>query len=139
MTILLVEDNDTDAKLHGIHIEGMGGIILHRMSLVGEVMRTDLLPDLAVVDLGLPNGQGIEGTLKPIRAKLGVNVPLIILTGDDRPKTIEAAIELGVIDYVVKTQPRVEARIIEAVRKGIQYISTLRVLNDVEASLLRVR
>ncbi len=104
--LLLVEDNVGDARLlremiseggtHGIewtHVESLAAAEKHLAH--GGV-------DLILLDLGLPDAQGLE-TVR--RAKLAApNVPVVVLSGlDDESVAIEA-LHQGAEDYLVKGQ-----------------------------------
>lgn len=59
------------------------------------------MPDLILLDLEMPDINGIE-VIKHIRKTLRSDVPIIVMSGDDRENTIVEAFELGVDDYVEK-------------------------------------
>lgn len=59
-------------------------------------------PDLVLLDVTLPDGDGYE-IFRSIRDEgLGVEIPVIFLTGRDQPQDKVRAFSLGAEDYVVK-------------------------------------
>lgn len=121
MKLLLIDD-------HALFRDGLSMLITHRLSTVSEPLLVlqagDLAeaaevlrahPDLclALLDLGLPDHQGL-GTLWQWR-ELAPQVPVVVLSADDRPETIIAAIDAGASGFIPKT---VQAGVMqEAVRR----------------------
>ncbi len=71
----------------------------------GLSLTTELSADLAILDLGLPDLDGIE-VLRRLRAFS--NVPVIVLSARDRDVDIARLLEEGADDYVVKPFSYVE-------------------------------
>ena len=104
VALLLVEDNAADARLvrelllearphrfEVTHVTNLGGA---RASLMQGRF------DVIILDLGLPDSQGLD-TLIRTRTE-GPGVPVIVLTGmDDEQRAIEAVVH-GAQDYLVK-------------------------------------
>ena len=63
---------------------------------------TELHPDLALVDLGLPDMTGLEVASR-IRAELGSAIRLVALTGFSRESDIAAALAAGFDQHLVKS------------------------------------
>jgi DNA-binding NarL/FixJ family response regulator len=81
-------------------------------------------PNLVIVDIGLPDGNGIELT-KKIRADFP-KLPVLILSMHEEPVYAARALRAGAQGYIVK-QEAIE-KIVEAVRKtfgGQRYVSTM--------------
>lgn len=70
-------------------------------------------PDVAVLDIKMPNCNGIEAARK-IRTLMGRNIGLLILTAYDDDPYVLAAIEVGANGYVMKSADADD--IIQAVR-----------------------
>jgi PAS domain S-box-containing protein len=68
----------------------------------GVKQATKLRPDLALVDLGLPDMTGLEVAAR-IRAELGSAIRLIALTGFSRECDIAAALAAGFDQHLVKS------------------------------------
>jgi len=102
MKVLLIEDDrvvvDTiylvfgvcwpEAELATVELGEMG---------VAMVMRDE--PDIAILDLGLPDLDGLD-VLSQIRSFS--NIPVAILSARCDPDTISRSFQLGADDYVVK-------------------------------------
>jgi DNA-binding NarL/FixJ family response regulator len=81
-------------------------------------------PNLVIVDIGLPDGNGIELT-KKIRTEFP-KLPVLILSMHEEPLYAARALRAGAQGYIVK-QEAIE-RIVEAVRKifdGQRYVSAM--------------
>ncbi len=58
--------------------------------------------DFIFLDLNMPDLNGLE-VLKTIRENVNNrNIPVVIITGDDKEKTILDANDAGVVDFIVK-------------------------------------
>jgi DNA-binding NarL/FixJ family response regulator len=82
----------------------------------------ELKPDLVVLDIGLPNLNGIEAALQ-IRA-VSPESKILFLTGNDDPQVARAALDTGATGYVAKSDAAVELlSAVEAVLLGKRYVS----------------
>ena len=104
--LLLVEDNPGDARLlrELLSEGGANGIEWTHVESLAAAERhlTDGGVDLILLDLGLPDAQGLE-TLR--RAKLAApRVPVVVLSGLDDESLALEALHQGAGDYLVKGQ-----------------------------------
>jgi DNA-binding response OmpR family regulator len=109
--VLLIEDNPGDANLvfsctrDYDHVELfhapdalLGSRFLHRHSPFEEVA----LPDLVLLDLGLPIFSGFD-VLRGMRESPALTtVPVVVLTSSTLASDRERCLELGAADYVLK-------------------------------------
>ena len=58
-------------------------------------------PDLLLLDLEMPDINGLE-VIKHVRKTMHSDLPIIVMSGDDRENTIVEAFELGANDYIEK-------------------------------------
>lgn len=100
-TVLLVEDDDSVRSavsraldVHGLHVVGSDSAE-HAMT---EAARR--LPDLMIVDIGLPGMSGID-LCSGLRAN-GVDVPILILSARDQVGDRVEGLRAGADDYLVK-------------------------------------
>lgn len=119
MRLVLVEDNTQLA--HSV-AEGLGedGYEVETVDTAAKAiergLRRDL--DLMILDLGLPDRDGIE-VLKELRGAR-IHVPILVLTARDAVDSRVAALEAGADDYLVKPFAFAElvARISALVRRA---------------------
>jgi CheY-like chemotaxis protein len=71
-------------------------------------------PDLILIDLNLPEVDGVEATRRILRER---DVPIVALTGYADSGAIDRAVAAGAVDHV--TKPFSEQRLVEAVRAAL--------------------
>ena len=104
--ILVVEDNEGDARLVQTIFQDVGEQatvdVRWVQTVSGALDVLDHEPGCTAVllDLGLPDAQGLEG-LAEIRAH-AVDVPIVVLSGDDSDTRGLEAVIAGAQDYLVK-------------------------------------
>ncbi|CAL9390255.1 response regulator [Nocardiopsis dassonvillei] len=113
--VLLVDD-------HPVVREGIRGMLAAEadLTVVGEavsgpeaVVRTaELEPDVVLMDLRMPGGDGVEATGRISAERPGAHV--LVLTTYDTDADILRAVEAGATGYLLKDTPRAE--LAEAVR-----------------------
>jgi DNA-binding NarL/FixJ family response regulator len=82
----------------------------------------DLQPDLIVLDIGLPNLNGV-GAARQIRT-LCPQSKIIFLSQESSPEVVQEALDLGAVGYVVKTDAGSELlAAVDAAREGRQFVS----------------
>ena len=109
MRILLVEDNLTDALLVEDALADMtvvGPQLSHfrhveRLVEAEGVLRQENY-DVILVDLGLPDGQGLENFER--LQTLAPQTPVVVLTGLSDQEVALEAIQRGAADYLIKTE-----------------------------------
>jgi len=98
-TILVIEDEMSvrSALSRMLKVKGVDAVAVGTVSeAMGMIQRKELAPDLALCDYNLPGPiNGLEG-IHSLRAALCRDIPAIVMTGDIRSKTIEAAAARGV-------------------------------------------
>lgn len=137
ISVLLIEDNPDDVVLIEITLS-------HDMKVSYEVKLADLLSkglellrnggvDVVLLDLGLPDGQGIS-TFEKAHAQ-APDVPLIVLTGDDDDDLAIEAVQKGAQDYLVKG--KVDAGLLG---RSIRYaIERQKLLTQIEHSAKEIK
>jgi DNA-binding response OmpR family regulator len=136
ISVLLIEDNPDDAVL----IE----ISLSQARVPCEVKQVDRLSkglellkdggiDVVLLDLGLPDGQGISTFEKA--HEQAPDVPIIVLTGHDDDELAIEAVQKGAQDYLVKG--RVDDSLLG---RSIRYaIERQKLLTQVEHSMREIK
>ncbi|WP_339886731.1 response regulator [uncultured Flavobacterium sp.] len=104
MKILLLEDNSSDADLAKIGLSRLipDVVIKHASTVEQARMFLHANPsfDIALFDVSLPDGNGIEFLLE-IRQQY-LDFPVIILTGSGDEDSAVTALKIGAEDYVLK-------------------------------------
>jgi diguanylate cyclase (GGDEF)-like protein/PAS domain S-box-containing protein len=105
-TVLLVEDNPGDARLlrEMLNDEGSHETVL---SLVASMSEAEAYlavhsVDIILLDLGLPDAQGLAAVRRTHSA--APKVPLVVLTGMDDERLAARALQEGAQDYLIKGQ-----------------------------------
>ena len=117
-TILIIEDEPALARLAHDYLARAGyrAIMAADVQSGGQRLRADQ-PDLVVLDLGLPDGNGLD-LLRDVRRTR--SLPIIILTarGDEVDRIV--GLELGADDYMVKpfSPNELVARVRAVLRRG---------------------
>ena len=119
-SILIVEDDPAlrrslaaTLKTAGYRPVEAGGVA------EAERMRAHLKPDLILLDLGLPDGEGLD-FIASVRAE--ALTPIVVLSARDSEAMKVAALDRGADDYVTKPfgVDEVLARLRAAARHGVQ-------------------
>jgi diguanylate cyclase (GGDEF)-like protein/PAS domain S-box-containing protein len=106
LQVLLVEDNLGDARLlHEMFVEhGSPHAELTVVECMGDAEKylTERDVDVVLLDLGLPDAQGLSAVRRARQA--ASRVPLVVLTGLDDESLAARALQNGAQDYLVKGQ-----------------------------------
>jgi DNA-binding response OmpR family regulator len=106
MTVLIVEDEPRIANFlaKGLRRQGYDVQCAHTGSeALASTSGGDPPIDLVVLDLGLPDIDGLE-VLRELRAS-GSSVPVIVLTARAEQSDRDEALRLGVVEYLTKPLP----------------------------------
>src|SRR5438445_11922278 len=130
LQVLLVEDNAGDARLlremfsteragsfELTHVVGMSEAVAHLAK--GGV-------DIALLDLGLPDAQGLEAVRRA--HAVAPDVPVIVLTGLDDEALAAEAMKEGAQDYLIKGQ--IENRALPRAPRHASQPQRMRVYTD---------
>lgn len=102
-TILVVEDSPTQA----IHIQSMleqngAQVLLAVDGLEGIKLAEGMQPDLIVLDMQLPDMNGLQVCKHLKGNKETDQIPVIMFTRYDDTETIALGLQLGIVDYIPK-------------------------------------
>lgn len=125
-TILVAEDDDATRTFLADNLTADGYELLvadcarHAIRLLETKF-----PDLAVLDLGLPDGDGLE-VLRAVRASDGIatridpNVPILVITGRSGELDRLRGFESGADDYLAKpfSYPELRARVAALLKRS---------------------
>ncbi len=100
----------------GIEVVGEAGSVAEAVVLAAE-----LTPDIFVMDLGLPDGSGIDATVQLLRVSPQTRV--LVLTVHDDVAYLRQAFDAGAVGYLVKEAADVELVLaVRQVSEGQQYV-----------------
>src|ERR1700694_2396189 len=108
--VLIVDDLPENVELLEAFLEGIADATLGLTESKGvEQAFIEFKPDLVLLDLHMPDPDGLEvlRRLRSARASLGV-LPVIMLTGDSGPVARNSAFTLGANDFLTKPLDRHE-------------------------------
>lgn len=117
--ILIIDDDDEIARLLQLDLQDAGYHTSRADSVIkGLIMAREHTPDLVLLDLGLPDGDGRDILT---RLRKHSQVPVIVLTARDVIEDKVALLMLGADDYVVKPfqLPELLARIAVQFRQDV--------------------
>ena len=101
--ILLIEDDPMVREVNRQFIERIEGYEIVGMAsngLIGFEKIKELQPDVVLMDIFMPEQDGVE-TLRQIRGEM-MNVDVISVTAANDMATIQNILQLGVYDYIMK-------------------------------------
>jgi diguanylate cyclase (GGDEF)-like protein len=120
-TLLLVEDNLGDARLLREMLNEPNSLNTQLTQLesitAAEAYLAKHAVDIILLDLGLPDAQGLEAIRRAQAAAPGV--PLVVLTGLDDESLAVQALQQGAQDYLIKGQIETRA-LLRALRYAIE-------------------
>ena len=119
--LLLIEDNAGDARLirEMFNEHGALDIELVRATTMSEAeaQLSQRTFDILLLDLGLPDSQGLDAVRRAHAA--APRVPLVVLTGMDDESLAAQALQVGAQDYLIKGQ--IETRgLLRALRYAVE-------------------
>jgi len=133
--ILLVED---DPALTGSLVTGLNeaGYEVDHASRLGEIDSVTVDPDLVLLDLGLPDGDGMT-TLDALQQRNPTR-PVVILTARDGVTDRVAGLDHGAADYILKpfAMPELLARIRTHLRRSESSEPTAFTMGPLHLNLL---
>lgn len=100
MDILLVEDNEMVSKGLKYSLEQNNFRVISKATIADtlEFLENEKI-DLIILDISLPDGNGLKLYEKQIKTK---KIPTIFLTAKDDEETVVKGLELGAEDYITK-------------------------------------
>jgi len=115
-TILIIDDNPDWVQMISMRLQREGYQVEVAFDAVNAVSQAiKLKPDLILLDIMMPAGDGI-GVLAKLRGNVNTfNIPVIALTVLSDEQTVEAMVELGVSGYFVKPADR--SKLIEKIEE----------------------
>jgi signal transduction histidine kinase/ActR/RegA family two-component response regulator len=103
-SILYVEDNVSNRALVEAIIQRQQDLRIHSVATIKDAKRflKDMVPSLILIDLNLPDGSG-EDLVSHVKSKPELHhIPMMILSADALPETMERLKSAGVAHYMTK-------------------------------------
>ncbi|MGD0420769.1 MAG: EAL domain-containing protein [Xanthobacteraceae bacterium] len=133
-TLLLVEDNLGDARLLREMLKEPNSLNTRLTELASMTAAETHLAkhavDVILLDLGLPDAQGLEAIRRAHAAAPGV--PLVVLTGLDDESLAVQALQLGAQDYLIKGQ--IETR---GLQRALRYAIERKTMESAALAMAR--
>lgn len=105
-TILIVEDNADYREIMCCQLHRMGyQVIEAKDGLEGIEKATSIVPDLILMDLGLPKLNGIEATRRLSADDRTGHIPILVHTAWQGAAPETAALEAGAAEVLIKPAP----------------------------------
>ena len=104
-TILIVEDNEINLYLSKILVQQIapnGRIVEAKDGLEAVSLYVSEKPDLILMDIQMPNMNGIDATKEIRKLEIDSEVPIIALTAGNMSGEREKCLESGMSDFMVK-------------------------------------
>ncbi|WON75243.1 response regulator [Nitrosospira sp. Is2] len=106
-TVLVVDDDDFQQTIVAKILEPLNYRVLYAESGLAalEILR-NVRPDLVLMDLMMPDVNGIETTRRLKAMPAFANLPVMMMTGKSEGDIVIESLQAGVIDFVVKPVER---------------------------------
>ena len=142
MRILVIEDDPQVRDLIAHTVSEHGWRVTACATLeAGLAAALDDPPDVVLMDLGLPDGSGLEGVAK-LRDE-GLDRPILVITGKAGAPNVVRGLDVGADDYIVK--PFDARELVARIQAAVRRAATAGVLRhgplalDQERDVLEVR
>ncbi len=114
MRLLIVDDSETSRMLLEVILKGEGFEDLLFAGSAREAFDMlkagDEAPDLVLMDLNMPDMNGIEA-IRHIKSDGGMaDIPIVMVTASDDMNRLEEAFQAGATDYILKPVSKIELR-----------------------------
>lgn len=119
MKALVIEDDRSVAHITQLMLEEDGFVVdIAANAQEGQTLAFVNSYDLIIVDLGLPDGSGLQ-VIQALRRE-GKTVPVMVMTGYSDSESTVRALDTGADDYLAKPIKRAEfhARVRALIRRG---------------------
>lgn len=125
-SILVVEDDETISYILDFMLKREGYEVttaadgLEALSVIRTPPETDMMshPDIVLLDIMLPNIDGLQLITEIRNTPHWRNVPIIMLTAKSQETSVLKALEAGANDYI--TKPFLPAEVLARVKKFVK-------------------
>jgi CheY-like chemotaxis protein len=101
--ILVAEDSPVQIELLRTALQEKGfEVLIAKDALQTGIAARRFAPDAIVLDINMPGGSGIEVLKRLKSAEKTSQIPVVVVTGNEKPETQREAKKLGAVDFFVK-------------------------------------
>ena len=115
--VFVVDDNETNLVVAKLALESSYKVYAISSAARMFKMMEKIIPDLILLDVNMPEMDGLEAMAKLKSDKKTLHIPIILLTAHSDKETVLQGLALGAVDYVVK--PIAPILLLERVQKQI--------------------
>ncbi len=118
--IMIIDDDEIITSMFKIRIESSGDYEVAAYAEAKDIIKHihELRPDVILLDLLMPGIGGLDICDMLNHDPIGLTIPVIIVSGDDKPADKVKAFKFGISDYLVK--PIDDVRLMKAIEKAIE-------------------
>jgi CheY-like chemotaxis protein len=101
--ILVADDSPVQIELLRTALEEKGfEVLVAKDALQAGIAARRRSPQAIVLDINLPGGSGIEVLKRLKSAEKTSHIPVVVVTGDEKPETRQSAMKMGAAEFFVK-------------------------------------
>jgi DNA-binding response OmpR family regulator len=101
--ILVAEDSPVQIELLRNALQDKGfEVLVAKDALQAGIAARRFTPHAIVLDINLPGGSGIEVLKRLKSAEKTSQIPVVVVTGNEKPETRREAMKMGAADFFVK-------------------------------------
>ncbi len=117
--IMIIDDEESFTLMLKLRIEGSGDYEVIVYSEIKDIIKHihDIRPDVILLDLLMPGIGGLDVCDMLNHDPIGLTIPVIIVSGVDKPADRAKAYKFGISDYLVK--PIDDEKLMKAIEKAI--------------------
>ncbi len=101
-TIFVVDDSDTNLSMAETALEDQYRVMTMPSAQTMFTFLKKIIPDLILLDIEMPDMDGIEVLQKLKSENIWTNIPVMFLTGRTDPNIEALGFEIGAVDFVTK-------------------------------------
>ena len=118
--IMVIDDEEDIASMIKMLIEHSGDYEVMALSEAKDIIRHihTFKPDVILLDLLMPGPGGLDVCDMLNHDPIGLSIPVIVVSGLDKPADRVKAYKFGISDYLVK--PVDDVKLIKAIEKAIE-------------------
>ena len=116
--VLIVEDDEAMRQMYALGLGAQGyAVELAATAAQAAAKARELLPAVTLLDVGLPDGSGLDVLERLREDPITASLPVVIFTNLDDPGMVARSVKAGAADFLVKveTTPAMVAEVVSNV------------------------